>query len=143
MILNQPARPWNQQDQREFLNLLLKGASPLAAAQHLGLNPLGFQETLAHDDLFNELYIAAQELLSQNIAARLYQEAMKGNVSAMTLYLKNRPPPEWLANQTSLTSESFEYWTHEELLRFAKLQGVSIPPELETPPHPESGDQPS
>lgn len=35
------------------------------------------------------------DLLSQNVAASLYQAAMKGSVTAQTFYLKNLPPPEW------------------------------------------------
>lgn len=42
------------------------------------------------------------DLLSQNVAASLYQAAMKGSVTAQTFYLKNLPPPEWDAGEESM-----------------------------------------
>ena len=39
------------------------------------------------------------DLLSQNVAASLYQAAMKGSVTAQTFYLKNLPPPEWVGEE--------------------------------------------
>ncbi|MFO1005118.1 MAG: hypothetical protein U0929_04095 [Planctomycetaceae bacterium] len=58
------------------------------------------------------------DLLSQNVAASLYQAAMKGSVTAQTFYLKNLPPPEWdagTAEDDSPESKEFEDLTLDQL----------------------------
>lgn len=58
------------------------------------------------------------DLLSQNVAASLYQAAMKGSVTAQTFYLKNLPPPEWDAEATEEVcpqSKEFENLTIDQL----------------------------
>ncbi len=50
------------------------------------------------------------DLLSQNVAASLYQAAMKGSVTAQTFYLKNLPPPEWdVEDDEAASPESGEF----------------------------------
>ena len=67
------------------------------------------------------------DVLSQNVAAQLYQTAMKGSVTAQTFYLRNQPPPEWpgdeaeaaappdLANLSIAELESLDAAEEEEL----------------------------
>lgn len=58
------------------------------------------------------------DLLSQNVAASLYQAAMKGSVTAQTFYLKNLPPPEWdaaAAEDDSPESKEFGNLTLDQL----------------------------
>ena len=44
---------------------------------------------------FRTRAVGVSDVLSQNVAAQLYQTAMKGSVTAQTFYLRNQPPPEW------------------------------------------------
>ena len=58
------------------------------------------------------------DLLSQNVAASLYQAAMKGSVTAQTFYLKNLPPPEWDVEDDNVDSpeaKDFENLTLDQL----------------------------
>ena len=85
--------PWKQQE--AYLELLLRGASPLGACQELGLDYFQVMRFATEDTAFGLRIQQVGVALSQNVATRLYQEAMKGNVSAMSHWLKYRRPPEW------------------------------------------------
>lgn len=122
----------SREQQDGYIDFLLRGASPAAAAQQLGLDLFDILAAIADDDPFQSRVEAAYDALSQNVAARLYQEAMKGSVSAMTLWLKNRPPPEWQGTQgEAMERNELDGLSDEELLRLARLEEIAIPPELE------------
>jgi len=120
------------EDQRAYLELLLRGASPAAACQQLQLDLFVVMEAIAEDEEFRIKVDAVYDALSQNVAARLYQEAMKGSVSAMTQWLKQRPPPEWMALRVEGSEGSgWDALSDEELLARARMEGIAIPVELE------------
>ncbi len=124
--------PFSSEQQREYLDLLLRGASPAAACQQLELDLFAVVELLADDDEFRMKTDAVYDALSQNVAARLYQEAMKGSVPAMSQWLKNRPPPEWPDHAAaSISNSPLEVISDEELIRLARLENLAIPTELE------------
>ncbi len=124
--------PFSSEQQREYLDLLLRGASPAAACQQLELDLFAVVELLADDDEFRIKTDAVYDALSQNVAARLYQEAMKGSVPAMSQWLKNRPPPEWPDHAAaSISNSPLEVISDEELIRLARLENLTIPTELE------------
>lgn len=128
----------------KYLKLLLRGASPAAACQKMGINLLAVVEYLTIDDRFREKVDAIYDALSQNVAAKLYQEAMNGSVPAMSQWLKNRPPPEWpdrvaVSNPTSC----LDVMSDEELIRLARLEKIKIPTELEADTSNASSEQAS
>ena len=84
-----------RKQQDEYLTLLTKGASPAAACQKLGVSITAVLVTLEQSTKFRTRAIGVSDVLSQNVAAQLYQTAMKGSVTAQTFYLRNQPPPEW------------------------------------------------
>lgn len=122
----------SEDQQRAYLDMLLRGASPAVACQQLQLDLFDVVELLAHDEEFRIKTDAVYDALSQNVAARLYQEAMKGSVPAMSQWLKNRPPPEWPDHAAASVSNSpLDVISDEELIRLARLENLAIPPELE------------
>ncbi len=136
--------PFSSEMQREYLDLLLRGASPAAASRQLGIDLFEIVELLANDDDFRMKTDAVYDALSQNVAARLYQEAMKGSVPAMSQWLKNRPPPEWPDHAAaSISNSPLEMISDEELIRLARLENVAIPTELEADTSKTSGSQTS
>jgi len=136
--------PFSSEQQREYLDLLLRGASPAAASQQLNLDLFLVVELLADDDEFRMKTDAVYDALSQNVAARLYQEAMKGSVPAMSQWLKNRPPPEWPEHAAaSISNSPLEVISDEELIRLARLENLAIPTELEANTPEKSGSQTS
>ncbi len=135
---------FSSEQQREYLDLLLRGASPAAACQQLKIDLFAVVELLADDDEFRLKTDAVYDALSQNVAARLYQEAMKGSVPAMSQWLKNRPPPEWPDHAAaSLSNSPLEVISDEELIRLARLENLAIPPELEADAPKTSGSKTS
>ena len=82
--------------QTEYLRLLTLGASPAAACQKVGVSITAVLITMDQSAAFRKRMDRVPDLLSQNVAASLYQAAMKGSVTAQTFYLKNLPPPEWV-----------------------------------------------
>ena len=84
-----------RQQQDEYLTLLTKGASAAAACQKLGISITALLVTMEQSPKFRTRAISVSDVLSQNVAAQLYQTAMKGSVTAQTFYLRNQPPPEW------------------------------------------------
>lgn len=132
----------SREQQAGYIDLLLRGASPAAAAQQLGLELFDVLAVIAEDESFQARVDAAYDALSQNVAARLYLEAMKGSVSAMTFWLKNRPPPEWPGTQGEATDRNeLDGLSDEELLRLARLEEIAIPPELEADITSAGGDE--
>ncbi|VAX41666.1 hypothetical protein MNBD_PLANCTO02-3034 [hydrothermal vent metagenome] len=73
------------------------------------------------------------DVLSQNVAAALYREAMEGNVSAQVFWLKTLPPPGWQRSTEDpiprTFDETLEQLTDEELFELARSMGVHQPPE--------------
>lgn len=135
---------FSSEQQREYLDLLLRGASPAAACQQLNLDLFAVVELTANDDEFRMKTDAVYDALSQNVAARLYQEAMKGSVPAMSLWLKNRPPPEWPDHASgSISNSPLDVISDEELIRLARLENLAIPTELETDTSEKSSSQTS
>jgi hypothetical protein len=84
-----------RKQQDEYLTLLTKGASAAAACQKLGISITALLVTMEQSPKFRTRATAVSDVLSQNVAAQLYQTAMKGSVTAQTFYLRNQPPPEW------------------------------------------------
>lgn len=84
-----------RKQQDEYLTLLTKGASAAAACQKLGISITALLVTMEQSPKFRNRATAVSDVLSQNVAAQLYQTAMKGSVTAQTFYLRNQPPPEW------------------------------------------------
>jgi len=134
----------SEEDRRAYLELLLRGASPAVACQQLNLDLFTVVEAVADDDDFRMEVDAVYDALSQNVAARLYQEAMKGSVTAMTNWLKHRPPPEWSSTVVEgLSVSSWDLMSDEELLAHARLEKIEIPVELERSDEPEGGESAS
>lgn len=84
-----------RKQQDEYLTLLTKGASPAAACQKMSVSITAVLITMEQSPRFRARATAVSDVLSQNVAAQLYQTAMKGSVTAQTFYLRNQPPPEW------------------------------------------------
>ena len=116
-----------RKQQDEYLTLLTKGASAAAACQKLGISITALLVTMEQSPKFRTRATAVSDVLSQNVAAQLYQTAMKGSVTAQTFYLRNQPPPEWpteedepppppdLAHLTTAELETLDAAEEEEL----------------------------
>ena len=115
--------------QNEVVKRVTYGSSPLAACHQLGVSITSFQKTSETDAAFAERLQAAQRALSQNVAARMYQTAMDGNVSAQKCYLEFRPPPEWDA--TSNDAPGDEELDPHGLAEAYRAAGLAVPAELE------------
>lgn len=120
----------SEEDREAYVQMLLRGASPAGACQQLKLDLFVVLEAIAEDEPFRELVEKVTDVLSQNVAARLYQEAMKGNVSAMTQWLKSRPPPEWQCGEREELKLGWDGMSDEELLEWARAEEIAIPVEL-------------
>lgn len=94
-----------RRQQDEYLTLLTKGASPAAACQKLEVSITAVLVTMEQSPKFHQRATAVSDVLSQNVAAQLYQTAMKGSVTAQTFYLRNQPPPEWPDEDSGEKSE--------------------------------------
>jgi hypothetical protein len=97
-----------RRQQDEYLTLLTKGASPAAACQKLEVSITAVLVTMEQSPKFHQRATAVSDVLSQNVAAQLYQTAMKGSVTAQTFYLRNQPPPEWPGDDTGEKAEDSE-----------------------------------
>ncbi len=105
-----------RKQQDEYLTLLTKGASSAAACQKLGISITALLVTMEQFPKFRTRTTAVSDVLSQNVAAQLYQTAMKGSVTAQTFYLRNQPPPEWPGEEEQSTSPAdLENLSTEEL----------------------------
>lgn len=112
-----------RKQQDEYLTLLTRGASPAAACQKLGVSITAVLVTMEQSPKFRGRATAVSDVLSQNVAAQLYQTAMKGSVTAQTFYLRNQPPPEWPDEEESETDSKLRpslKMTDEQLANFVQ-----------------------
>jgi hypothetical protein len=115
-------------EQRGYLQLLLRGAAPSAICVELGVPYSAVLLTLRECLEFRSDHDDAQMLLTENVAAALYRQAMKGSVPAMTLWLRNRPPFGWKDHEQSEgAADDYERMSDAELLELARAEGVAIP----------------
>ncbi len=101
--------------QTEYLRLLTLGASPAAACQKVGVSITAVLVTMDQSLAFRKRMDRVPDLLSQNVAASLYQAAMKGSVTAQTFYLKNLPPPEWVGEEDECEPRDMKDLTLDQL----------------------------
>lgn len=112
--------------------MLLKGASPIIACQQCDCSFESYMRTLEEDEKFRERSFQIQQALVQNVAARLYQEAMKGSVSAMTFWLKHFGPNATTPlDETTPFAPEIESLTDEELHRLCRLYQLEVSTESE------------
>lgn len=117
--------------QREFLELLMQGASPQAACRKLKLPIAAFWQTLEHHAGFAAELQKVWDALSFNVVAALYQAAMKGNSTAQQFWLKHRPPPRWSQLPGgSILTDDLETLTNAELLDRARQEAPDFAAEI-------------
>lgn len=122
-----------------YLEMLSRGASPLGICREMELSPGTVARTLVEGRGFREQCEQMGRLLDQNVETAVYLAAMKGNVSAQTLWLRHRPAPGWgpgpgPAVEGVAAGEGSDHWerlTDEELVERARAAGLAIPIEIE------------
>lgn len=118
-------------EQAEFLELIGQGLSPAAACRKLEVNLRSLRHTIQQDPRFQAECDDVAATLNENVEMALYIAAMKGNVSAQTLWLRKRPPPGWMPDEERRTvSEAWDDLTDEELIKLARTSGLAIPAEI-------------
>lgn len=117
--------------QREFLELLMQGASPQVACRKLKLPIASFWQTLEHNADFAAELQKVWDALSFNVVAALYQAAIKGNSTAQQFWLKHRPPPRWSqVPDGSILADDLETLSHDELLDRARTEAPDFAAEI-------------
>lgn len=88
--------------------------------------------TLRGNQRFRREFFENLQLMDQRVESALYKAALKGNVSAQTLWLKNRPPQNWKRRKgEDQGSKRLEEMTDEEVLRLAKREGFDLSTEFD------------
>ncbi|MEZ6049564.1 MAG: hypothetical protein R3C11_29090 [Planctomycetaceae bacterium] len=120
-------------EQQKLLQLVQHGASPMGACQKLDLSTGSFLRTFTEEERFRDEYYAVMTLLSQNVLMALYRQALEGNVSAQTNWLKAMPPPGWdgvpAIEHVPLFSfdETLDGLTDDELINLARAMEIEVP----------------
>lgn len=126
-------------ERKEFLDRLSRGASPYSILRELEVATGVYLRTLQEGIGFREQIEEVRLLLDQMVETAVFHAAMKGNVSAQTLWIRHRPPPGWSGedetNEESGRSgiESNGPWgrmTDAELVERAVAAGLDLPVEL-------------
>src|SRR6185436_19726810 len=81
------------QQQQQYLELLARGASPTQICRDMEITPAAVRATAEQSPECREALADVELGLSQNVQTAVYILAMKGNVTAQSLWLKHRPPP--------------------------------------------------
>jgi hypothetical protein len=117
--------------QRQFLELMVQGASPQVACHKLNASLASFWNTLERDVKFAGALQRMWDTLSFNVVAALYQAAIKGNGSAQQFWLKLRPPPRWAsAAADSKPEDDLETLTDAQLLDRARTEAPDLAAEI-------------
>ena len=136
---NAPLKKNNSQNQETIdeahlplmLLMLQQGLSPMTFCKKYDYSIQAYLKTREINPEFDLAVRQAQHSLSDNVASRLYLVAMEGNVSAMSSWLKFRPPLDWQMEEPLLNNiQALENMSDAELVDHARLRGVEIPLEL-------------
>jgi hypothetical protein len=85
------SRVLSAEQQAGYLELMLKGASPVVACRRVGAEVTAAAETLDCDPEFRRKMEAVRRLMSECVMAAVYRAAIEGKVSAQRLWLKENP----------------------------------------------------
>ncbi|MFO1022603.1 MAG: hypothetical protein U0903_18185 [Planctomycetales bacterium] len=119
------------EQQAEFLDLIGRGLSPSVACQKLEVSLKTLRRTYDDEKQFRHECDAVGTALNENVEMALYIAAMKGNVSAQTLWLRKRPPPGWMPDEERRTvSDCWDDLSDEELIKLARSAGFAVPAEI-------------
>lgn len=80
----------------EFLELLASGGRRMASARAVGVDPRTVERAMVSDESFRELVHRAEMEANEFVVDALYQAAVSGNVTAVTLWLTNRDRDHWV-----------------------------------------------
>jgi hypothetical protein len=125
------------EERDRYLEMLSRGASPLGICREMELSAGTVARTLTEGKGFREQCEQMGRFLDQNVETAVYLAAMKGNVSAQTLWLRHRPAPGWGAGPAAegpVAGDEADLWerlTDEELVERARAAGIAIPLEIE------------
>ena len=112
----------------ELVALLLKGASVRAACKEMGVPVWAAQQAIERDIELAQRVRQVNGLRSQDVAAALYQAAMKGSVTAQTFWLKNSPPAEWQGEtDPPMLGDICDELTDEELQQLERSMATDLP----------------
>lgn len=112
----------------QLIALLLKGASVRAACKEMGVPVWAAQRAIESDVELAERIRQVNGLRSQDVAAALYQSAMKGSVTAQTFWLKSSPPAEWQGDAgPPMLDEMCNGLTDEELEQLERSMETDLP----------------
>ena len=115
--------------QAEVLQRLMAGGAPSAVCQNLGLSITSYYRTLAENESFAERVQQVCNTLMQNVLTVLYQEAMRGNVTAQRQFLQlSRKDTALSPDQTNDIDPGI---SPHELAEAYRAAGLDLPPELE------------
>jgi hypothetical protein len=95
-------------DKHDLLLVLLRGGSPQAACQKLGLDPHDFCRAADGDAAFRTRLRHVRELMTHNVVATVYRAAMEGTPAAQALWLRTFPPTDGADSPSAATSPSTE-----------------------------------
>lgn len=127
-------------ERKEFLDRLARGGTAMAILREMEIAPGVYVRTLEAGVGFREQIGEVNLLLDQMVESAVFHAAMKGNVSAQTLWIRHRPPPGWSGEDEAgeagggVGLEAAGHWgrlTDAELVERAIAAGVDLPVELE------------
>ena len=133
-------RLMTHRERAEYLDMAARGGTALAILKEMGLAVGSLTKTLAEGVGFREQVDALRQLQNQMVETAVLQAAIKGNVSAQTLWMRHRPASGWGAEEdettgvgTGLGIEAGAVWermSDAELVDYAVAAGLDLPPEL-------------
>ncbi len=115
--------------QAEVLQRLMAGGAPSAVCQNLGLSITSYYRTLAENEAFAGCARQVRNTLMQNVLTVLYQEAMRGNVTAQRQFLQLSRSDS--AQSPDETNDIDPGISPHELADAYRAAGLDLPPELE------------
>lgn len=117
--------------QAAVLDLLRRGAGPVAVCERLGVGIDQFWETLQHDTGFSQAFQQNFDTLSLNVLASLYQTAIKGSTTAQQYFLRLRPPPHFLtADEEPSATSPLKHLSDDELVDECRAAGLDLPADI-------------
>lgn len=135
-------RLMTHRERAEYLDMAARGGTALAILKEMGLAVGTLTKTLAEGVGFREQVDALRQLQNQMVETAVLQAAIKGNVSAQTLWMRHRPASGWGPDEDETTGEGtgtglgieagavWERMSDAELVDYAVAAGLDLPSEL-------------
>lgn len=108
-------KKYDETKQKQVVEMISEGKTFAEACQAVGISRTLEWLTRKENPDYDKAIDTAKELRTQAVEGKLYDECMKGNITAIIFYLKTHNPKKYNIKMTHFIEERKEYYQCKEI----------------------------